>query len=151
MAFGILMSDIVNFKSWVCCHLLFELFLMKTFEAWQKLKFTRQELRLTENLQEENVIVLEMILLTLQMTVLKTNFRTPLSQNFEIFPIFPKKLFSGCESRQDHYSSPTSSRLWYCDLVVRPPDTSQSYKSFAQIWLISQALSLCTRECFNLC
>ena len=91
-------------------------------------------MRFPENLQEENVIVLEMILLTLQMTVLKTNFtRTPLSQNFEIFPIFPKKLFSGCESRQDHYSSPTSTRLWFCDVVVTPLDTTQSYRSFAQI------------------
>ena len=98
-----------------------------------EIEIYRQELRFTENLQAENVIVLEMILLTLQMTVLKTNFRTPLSQNFEIFPIFPKKLFSGCESRQDHYSSATSTRLWYCDLVETPLDTNQSNKSFAQI------------------
>ena len=49
-------------------------------------------MRFPENLQEENVIVLEMILLTLQMTVLKLYFRTSLLWNFEIFPIihFPK-------------------------------------------------------------
>ena len=40
----------------------------------------------TEKFQEKNVIVLEMILLTVQMTVLKTSFGTSLSQNFEIFP-----------------------------------------------------------------
>ena len=94
-------------------------------------------MRFPENLQEENVIVLEMILLTLQMTVLKTNFRTSLSRNFEIILIFPKMLFSGYVIKERssfiyHYTR----SVWLCDLVlvvvvVTPLDTAQSYKSFA--------------------
>ena len=85
-----------------------------------------------------------MILLTLQTTVLKTNFTTSLLWNFEKFPLFPKMLFSGCVIEEGslfiyHYQQCVV--VWSCigggDRVT-PLDTAQSYKSFAPSWLIIQ-------------
>ena len=69
-------------------------------------------------MHDKNVIVLEMILLTLLMTVLKTNFRTSLSRNFEIIPIFPKKLFSGYAISEGSLFIYQYTSVWLCDPVL---------------------------------
>ena len=75
-------------------------------------------MRFPENLQEENVIVLEMILLTLQMTVLKLTLEHHFHGTLREFLFFSAIII--------HPPPPP------CDLAVTALDTARSDESFAK-------------------